>query len=98
MDRLHAAGKLETYLLEQRLKDTNDPPRCECGTVLDVPEGELCSKCEGEAYRLAHRIHQRRAPDRRAVATVEGVAASQEGAPLQDRTICGYSMNRHPFP
>jgi hypothetical protein len=86
MDRLHAVGKLETYLLEQRLKDTNDQPRCECGTVLDVPEGELCSKCEGEAFRLAHRIHQRRAPDRRAVATVEGVAASQEGAPLQDRT------------
>lgn len=60
MDELHAASKLETYSVEQRLKDLKDPPRCECGEVLDVLEGQLCSKCEGEAFRLAHR--QRRAP------------------------------------
>lgn len=61
MDQLHAAGKLETYSVEQRLKDLNDPPSCECGAVLDVLDGELCSKCEREAVRLAHRIRQRQA-------------------------------------
>lgn len=60
MDKLHAASMLETYSVEQRLKDLKDPPRCECGAVLDALEGQLCSKCEGEAFRLAHR--QRRAP------------------------------------
>jgi hypothetical protein len=58
MDELHATGKLETYPLEQRLKDLNDPPRCSlCGVVVD---GDICSECEAEAFRLPHR--QRSAP------------------------------------
>lgn len=52
MDQLHAAGKLETYPVEQRLRDLKDPPRCECGAVLDVLDSELCSKCEDEAFRV----------------------------------------------
>ena len=58
MDELHATGKLETYPLEQRLKDLNDPPRCSlCGVAVD---GDICSECEAEAFWLAHR--QRSAP------------------------------------
>jgi CheY-like chemotaxis protein len=53
MDELNAAGKLETYPPEQRIKDMNNPPRCSvCGGVSDE---ELCSKCDGEAFMLAHR-------------------------------------------
>jgi CheY-like chemotaxis protein len=62
MDQLHAVGKLDAYSVEQRLKDLKDPPRCECGVVLDVLDGDLCSKCEGEALRIAQAIHQSRAP------------------------------------
>ncbi len=50
MDELNSAGKLDTYPLEQRMKDMNDPPRCSmCGAVSDE---EPCSKCEGEALEL----------------------------------------------
>jgi CheY-like chemotaxis protein len=36
-----------------RIRDLNDPPRCSvCGVVVD---GEICDKCEGEAFLLAHR-------------------------------------------
>jgi hypothetical protein len=53
MDELNSAGKLDTYPLEQRMKDMNDPPRCsECGAL---SENEHCSKCEGESFMLAHR-------------------------------------------
>ena len=53
MDELNSAGKLDTYPVEQRMKDLNNPPRCsECGAL---SESELCSKCEGEFFMLAHR-------------------------------------------
>ena len=52
MDELNAAGKLDTYPLEQRIRDLNDPPRCNvCGAVVD---GEICNKCDGGAIVLAH--------------------------------------------
>lgn len=45
MDELNAAEKLDTYLLEQRIRDLNDPPRCSvCGLVVD---SEPCNKCKG---------------------------------------------------
>lgn len=53
MDELHTAGKLETYTVEQRIKDLNEPPRCSvCGAVVD---GEICEKCKAEALLLGHR-------------------------------------------
>jgi hypothetical protein len=53
MDELNSVGKLDTYPLEQRMRDMNDPPRCsECGAL---SESELCSKCEGDFFKLAHR-------------------------------------------
>ena len=82
MDELHAAGKLESYPLEERIRDLNDPPRCECGAVLDVLDGEVCSKCEGEAFRLAHRIRQRQA-SRESVDT-SGAANNESGVSPQN--------------
>ena len=83
MDQLYAAGKLETYSVEQRLKDLNDPPRCECGAVLDVLDGELCSKCEREAVRLAHRIRQRQAGE---PVNTSGAAENESGTSPQNPT------------
>lgn len=102
MDQLHAAGKLETYSVEQRLKDLNDPPRCECSAVLDILDSEVCSKCEGEAFRLAHRIRQCRAPDHpvnpkeRVANREKGRIKGDVGPELVDFVFrrCGLSQSR----
>ena len=50
MDGLYAAGKLETYPLEERIRDLNNPPRCAaCGVAVD---GEVCGKCGSASSRV----------------------------------------------
>jgi hypothetical protein len=96
MDELNSVGKLEIYPLEQRMKDMNDPPRCsECGAL---SENQLCSKCEGDFFMLAHRQRPKPQSANERPSSPEGTSKSDlEAVPKTDLVqprVDGEAKNR----